>query len=148
MEIILLADLDKVGDKYDVVQVKNGFGRNYLIPNKMAIIANEANMQRLSDFKAREAAEEAQKVGEYQQIADQLKDKVLKIGAKAGTSGKIFGSVTGIQLSAALKEQFEVDIPRKKIGMPDDVKELGTYTAELKLHPDVISSIEFEVVAD
>lgn len=148
MEVILLADLNKVGDKYDVVTVKNGFGRNYLIPKKMALIANETNMQRLADLKAKEAAEEAKKVGVYQEMAEKLKGKVLKIGAKAGTSGKIFGSVTGIQLSAALKDQFEVEIPRKKIVVPDDVKELGTYTAALNLHPDVVSSIEFEVIKE
>ncbi len=148
MKIILLKDLDKVGDKYDVVPVKDGYARNYLIPQKLALIANEKNMQRLKDLKDREAAEEAKKVGTYQQMAEDLKGKVLKIGAKAGTSGKIFGSVTSIQLSAALQDQFNVEIPRKKIALPDEVKELGTYTAQLNLHPEVVSEIEFEVVAD
>jgi len=148
MDVILLQDVDKVGDKFDVVAVKNGFGRNYLIPRKLALIANDTNMRRLADFRKREAAAEAKKVGVYQDIAKQLEGKVLKIGAKAGTSGKIFGSVTTIQLSAAIKEQFDVEVVRKKIVLPADVKNVGEYVAELNLHPDVQTKLNFEVVAE
>ncbi|MCB0626224.1 MAG: 50S ribosomal protein L9, partial [Saprospiraceae bacterium] len=94
MEIILLQDIDKVGDKYEIVKVKPGYGRNFLIPKGMAIIANDANRKRLDEYKAKEAAKLAERLAEFQELAGLLKDKVLTIGAKAGTSGKIFGSVT------------------------------------------------------
>jgi large subunit ribosomal protein L9 len=148
MEIILLQDIDKVGDKYDIVKVKDGYGRNYLIPNGMAIIANTTNRQKLDDYKSKEAAELAARVSEFQALADQLKDKVLKIGAKTGTSGKIFGSVTNIQIATALKEQFNIEVDRKKVVLPEEVKELGTYTAMLNLHPDVDARVVFEVVSE
>lgn len=148
MNIILLQDIDKVGDKYDVVTVKDGYGRNYLIPQGMALIYNDTNRRRLEDYRAREDRAEAKKLGAYQAIADQLKGKTLKIGAKAGTSGKIFGSVTNIQVIAALKEQFGVEVERKKVALPEDVKTLGTYTLNLNLHKEVVAPVEFEVVAE
>ncbi len=148
MDIILLQDVDKVGDKHEVVTVKDGYGRNYLIPQKLAIIANKSNLARLEDLRRREEAKERQLLGHYQEIAEKLADVTLRIGAKAGTSGKIFGSVTSIQLAQALKDQFDVDLPRKKIVLQDDVKELGTYTADLNLHKEVEAKINFEVVAE
>ncbi len=148
MEIILLQDIEKVGDKHTIVNVKNGFGRNYLIPNGMALIANESNRKRLNELRRREAAQEAQMIGTYQEIANQLEGKTLRIGAKAGTSGKIFGSVTPLQVSGALKEQFGVEVPRRKIALPDDVKNLGAYEATLNLHVDVVTKLAFEVVAE
>ena len=98
MDIILLKDVDNLGDKHDVVSVKNGFGRNYLIPQKLAVIANPTNMKKLDALKAEEEAKEAARVDEYKAIATQLEGKTLKVGVKAGTSGKIFGSVTNIQI--------------------------------------------------
>ncbi len=148
MDIILLQNIDKVGGKYEVVNVKNGFARNYLIPQGKALIANDTNMRRLEDYRRRQAHNEAKMVGQYQGIADKLQGQVLKIAAKAGTSGKIFGSVTNIQLANALMDQFNIEIDRKKIELPDDVKTLGTYTATLNLHADVDAKVDFEVYAD
>ena len=148
MEIILLKDLDKVGDKHTIVKVRDGFGRNYLIPQGFALEANAANRQKLEDIKRREAEAEAQRLGEYQAIANKLKDVVLKIGAKAGTTGKLFGSVTNIQIAQALKDQAGVEIERKKIIIEEDVKELGTYSVTLDLHKDVDSKVQFEVIAE
>jgi large subunit ribosomal protein L9 len=148
MEIILLEDIEKVGQKHTIVKVRDGYGRNYLIPRKMAIIANAANRAKLNELKAQEAKQEAHRLAEYQAIADKLRDQSIKIGAKAGTSGKIFGSVTSVQLATALKEQFDLDVDRRKIDMPEEVKMLGEYVAELKLHPEVEIKIPFEVVAE
>ncbi len=148
MEVILLKDLDKVGDKHTIVSVKNGYGRNFLIPRGLALIANDVNRGKLDDLKKREEAEEAKKVGFYQSIVDKLDGKVLKIGAKAGTSGKIFGSVTNVQIAQALKEQFDVEVDRKKIDIPEEVKNLGAYEAVLNLHKEVDGKINFEVVAE
>ena len=147
MDIILLADLNKVGDKHEVVTVKNGYGRNFLIPQGLALIANATNMKKLDDLKAKENAVEAAKVDVYKDIATKLEGKTLNIGAKAGTSGKIFGSVTTIQIVQALKEQFGVEILRKKVTL-EDIKEVGTYTATLNLHPEVVVALPIEVVAE
>jgi len=148
MELILLQDIDKVGDKYEIVKVKNGYGRNYLIPKGLAIVANATNRKKLDEIKAEAASKLAETLSEFQAIAEQLKGKVLRIGAKAGTSGKIFGSVTSHQIAAALKEQFDIEVERKKVVVPEEAKELGTFTAILNLHPDVDTRVVFEVVAE
>ncbi|MBK8705852.1 MAG: 50S ribosomal protein L9 [Saprospiraceae bacterium] len=148
MDIILLQDIDKVGDKHTIVTVRNGYGRNYLIPQGLAIVANATNRNMLEDLKRREATVESRRLSEYQAIADKLQGAVLKIGAKVGTSGKIFGSVTNVQLANALKEQYEVEIERRKISIPEEVKMLGAYKAILALHKEVHVEIDFEVIAE
>ena len=148
MEIILLKDVDKVGDKHEIVSVKNGFGRNYLIPQGLALIANTSNRKRLAELRKQDATREAKMLGTYQEMAQKLEGVVLKIGAKAGTSGKIFGSVTNVQLAAALKEELNIEVERRKIKFTEEVKNLGTYTAILQLHPEVAPELSFEVVEE
>ncbi len=148
MDIILLKDIDKLGYKHDVVTVKNGYGRNYLIPQGLGVIANPANMTKLETILAEEEAKEAARKEEYQEMVEKLTDQVLKIGVKAGTSGKIFGSVTNVQIAQALKDQFDVDVDRRKIVVPEDIKEMGTYTAQLNLHKEVNGEIRFELIEE
>lgn len=148
MNIILLQDIDKVGEKYEVVTVKDGFARNFLIPTKKAVIANKANLAKLDELKQKHAEELAAQIGEFQAVADKIKDVTLRIGAKAGTSGKIFGSVTNTSIAQALKEQCEVEVIRSKVEIAEDVKELGTYKASVRLHPEVTAEVAFEVVAE
>lgn len=148
MDIILLQNLDKVGEKFDVVNVKNGYGRNFLIPKGLALIANDTNLRRLEDLRRRQAAKESKMKGEYETMANSLEGKMLKIIAKAGTSGKIFGSVTSIQISQAIKEQFGLEVSRKKIELKDEVKNLGEYKATLNLHEEVVKELDFEVVTE
>ena len=114
----------------------------------MAIIANATNLKKLEEIKEKEAAELAARISEFQAIADQLEGKVLKIGAKAGQSGKIFGSVTNIQIANALKEQLDIDVERRIIEMPEEVKMLGEYVAKLNMHKEVEASVAFEVVEE
>ncbi len=148
MEIILLKDIEKVGEKHTIVSVKDGYGRNYLIPQGLALVANKTNRDRLDELKRKEAEVEAKEIAQHQAIADKVKDITLKIGAKAGQSGKLFGSVTSIQLAAALKDQAGVEIDRKKILIDEEIKELGTYTAVLDLHKKVDAKVQFEVVSE
>jgi len=148
MEIILLKDLGKVGDKHEVVTVKNGYGRNFLIPKGLGLIANKTNLTKLDKIKSDAAAIEEAKLDEYKQMATQLEGKKLNIGVKSGTSGKIFGSVSNIQIAAALKDQLGVEIERKKISLPEEIKELGTYKATLNLHSQVTSVIDFELIKE
>jgi len=146
MEIILLKDVENVGTKHELVKVKNGFGRNFLIPQGMAIIANKENKAKLDKIVADEQAKVSARLEEYKEVAAKLGGVTLKVGAKAGTSGKIFGSVNNVQIATALKEQFEIEIERTKINIPEEIKTLGTYTAVIDLHPEVECKLEFEVV--
>ncbi len=148
MEIILLKDLDKVGDKHTIVTVKDGYGRNFLIPQGIAVIANPTNRKKLDEIIRKEEEMAAARVAEFRDLATFLKDKVVKIGAKAGTSGKIFGSVTNVQIASALKDQLDIDVERRKVILPEEVKDLGTYEARLDLHKDVDVVVKFEVVAE
>jgi len=148
MEVILLTDIEKLGDRHDVVKVKNGYGRNYLIPQRKAIIANGPNMKVLDGIKAKEMEELERRLDEFKEMTEKLAGMTIKIGAKAGAEDKIFGSVTNIQLSQAVKEQADMDIERRKITIPDEVKTLGTYTAKVNLHPELETVINFEVVED
>ncbi|MFZ1750944.1 MAG: 50S ribosomal protein L9 [Saprospiraceae bacterium] len=148
MEIILLKDLDTLGDKHDIVKVKPGYGRNYLIPQGLAVNANVANRKKLDVLIAEEEAKESARLDEYKEMAAKMDGQMLRIGVKAGTSGKIFGSVTSVQLANALKEQLDLEIERKKIHLPEDVKEIGIYTADLHLHKELVTKIQFELIQE
>lgn len=148
MDIILLKDVDNLGFKHDLVSVKAGFGRNFLIPQGLGLIANERNKKKLDDLMSKESAAEAARLSEYVEMAAKLKDVTLKIGAKSGTSGKIFGSITSVQIGNALKEQCEIEIDRRKIVIPEEVKELGTYEVTLNLHPEVSTNVKIDVVKE
>jgi large subunit ribosomal protein L9 len=148
MNIILLKDIDKLGDKHSIVSVKPGYGRNFLIPQGVAVAANAANKGKLETLIAQEEAKEAARLEEYKGLAAQLEGQSLKIGVKAGTSGKIFGSVTNVQIAQALKEQLNLEVERKKIVLPEEVKEVGTYEATINFHKEVSKNISFELVAE
>jgi large subunit ribosomal protein L9 len=148
MEIILTQDVDRLGSKDDLVKVKDGFARNYLIPQKKAIAATVTAKKILAENTKQRAHKEAKLKNEALSIAEKLANKKISIGAKTSSLGKIFGSVNTIQLAEAInKKGFEID--RKQILMPEDhIKEIGTYTAKVKLHKEVIIEVEFEVVAE
>ncbi len=148
MQIILLKDIDKVGDKHDMVTVKAGYARNYLIPQGFAVVANNPNKAKLAEMIRLEEEEQSKMLDHYKAIADQLKGVSLQIGAKTGTSGKIFGSVTNVQLAQALKEQHGIEIERKRIILPEEIKTLGEYEADVELHKQVKTKVKFEVVAE
>lgn len=148
MNIILLKDIDNLGDKHEVVTVKSGYGRNYLIPRGLAIIANAQNKKKLDEIIAKDEAERAARLSEFQEIAAKLKDVTLIIPAKSGTSGKIFGSVTNLQIANKLKETQGIEVERRRIVLPDEIKTVGVYTAVLNLHPEVACKVDFEVVKE
>lgn len=148
MEIILLQDVPNLGNKNDVVTVRNGYARNYLIPRGLAITATESAKKVIAENIKQQAHKEAKIKAEAEQLAKKLEGVKLTIGAKTSSTGKIFGSVNNIQIAEALAEKgFEID--RKSITLSEDqVKEVGTYKAEIKLHREVKVSIEFEVVSE
>jgi large subunit ribosomal protein L9 len=147
MELILKEDVKNLGFKNDVVKVKPGYGRNYLIPQGMAMLASSSNRKVLEE-NLRQAAHKAEKIlRAAQDLAASIGDAVVEIKAKAGETGRIFGAVTSLQISDALRNLgFEVD--RKKISLPAEVKNLGEYEATLTLHKQVIHRIRFVVVAE
>jgi large subunit ribosomal protein L9 len=146
MEIILKEDIAGLGYKNDIVDVKPGYGRNYLIPRGLAVAATEFNKKIIAE-NIRQAAHKAEKIKrEAQELADRIGDMVIQIVTKAGESGKIFGAVTTNQLSEALKEKG-FDIDRKKIVFKSEIKMLGQYTAIIDLHKEVKKEVAVEVVA-
>lgn len=148
MEIILLKDVEHIGLAKALVSVKAGHARNFLIPNGLAIVANKANKNSLKQ-EILQQEDRAQKIlEEAKELAATLASKTLKIAAKAGTSGKIFGSVSNVQLVNVLKDMFGIEIDKKKIKLPEEVKMLGTYTAVVSLHKEVPASLKFEVYDD
>ncbi|MFC0185896.1 LSU ribosomal protein L9P [Pseudarcicella hirudinis] len=146
MELILKTDIAGLGYKNDLVVVKPGYGRNYLIPQGFAVMATPSNKKILAE-NIKQAAHKAEKIKlDAQTLADSIGDLTLEIPAKVGDSGKIFGRVTSIQISDSLKEKgFDVD--RKKISFDTDVKTVGEYVATLDLHKEVKHKLKFSVVA-
>lgn len=147
MEVILKQDIKKVGEKDDIVNVKPGFGRNYLIPKGYAILATSSEKKILAEnIKQAQFKQEKIKL-DAEAIAAKLEGVKLNIGAKAGETGKIFGSVNTIQIADALKKQgFEVD--RRRITFEEEPKFIGEYIANLNLHKEVKVQVPFEVIAE
>ena len=127
MQVILIQDVNNLGSANELVAVKNGYGRNYLIPQKYAIEASPSNLKQLEEKMKQLAKKEAKLLAEINSVIRVLQDGTLKIGAKTGTSGKIFGSVTTVQIARAIREQKGYEIDRRRIHIIDEIKELGTY---------------------
>jgi large subunit ribosomal protein L9 len=148
MQVILIQDVDHIGAANELVNVRNGYARNYLIPQKFAIEASAANKKQLEERMKVQGKKEAAMLAEINKVISVLKETPLKIGAKTGTSGKIFGSVTTLQISRAIRDQKGYQIDRKRIAIADDVKELGTYKANIDFGNGNGIEIEFEVVGE
>jgi len=148
MEVILIQDVDNLGGKNELVKVKNGYARNYLIPQKFAVEANPSNLKQLQERLKVATKKEAALLAEINKVVDTLKASPIKITAKTGTSGKIFGSVTSLQIARAIREQKGYEIDRKRITITDDIKELGTYKANFDFGNNNQVEIEFEVVSE
>jgi large subunit ribosomal protein L9 len=148
MQVILIQDVNNLGGANELVTVKNGYGRNYLIPQKFAVEASPSNMKQMQEKVKHQAKKEAKLLAELNSVIVVLKDGALKIGAKTGTTGKIFGSVTTVQIARAIKEQKGYEIDRRRISITDDIKELGTYKANIDFGNGNETEVEFEVVGE
>ncbi len=146
MQVILIQDVDNLGGKNELVTVKNGYARNFLIPQKFAVEASPSNMKQLEEKLKVKAKKEAVMLAEINKVIEVLKSSPVKVGAKTGTSGKIFGAVTSLQITRAIRDQKGYEIDRKRITIVDDVKELGTYKATIDFGNGNNTEIEFEVV--
>ncbi|MEI6060700.1 MAG: 50S ribosomal protein L9 [Bacteroidota bacterium] len=149
MEIILKKDVTNLGYAHDVVTVKDGFARNYLIPQGHAVMATEPNRKINAENLRQKSFKEQKTRKEAEVVAKSLENVTVKIGAKAAATGKIYGSVNAIQIAEALQDQFKIEIDRKKIHVDgESIKETGSYTANIRLHKDLSVTINFEVIAE
>ena len=148
MEIILKEDVQNLGFKDDIIAVKNGYGRNFLIPQGLAVLATHSARKVHAENLRQRANKEAQLVKEAQSIADRLSALQLKLQAKVGSGDKLFGSISNIDLAAALEKQNEAIDKKYIIVKGGSVKRLGAYTAKVRLHRDVIADLAFEVVPE
>lgn len=148
MDIILIQDVDNLGAANEVVKVRNGYARNYLIPQKFAVEATPSNMKNLEEKLKVIRKKEEQMLAAINEVVAKLNEGPVKIGAKTGTTGKIFGAVTSLQISRAIKEQKGYIIDRKKITINEDVKEVGTYKATIDFGNGKSTEVEFEVIGE
>ena len=148
MQVILIQDVNNLGGVNELVTVKNGYGRNYLIPQKFAIEASPSNMKMMEEKKKQQAKKEAKLLAELNSVIAVLQNGALKLGAKTGTTGKIFGSVTSVQVARAIKEQKGYEIDRRRITIIDEIKELGNYKAKIDFGNGNETEVELEIVAE
>lgn len=148
MQVILIQDVNNLGGANELVTVKNGYGRNFLIPKKLAVEANPSNLKQLNEKLKQQAKKEAKLMAEINNVIAALRDGIIKIGAKTGTTGKIFGSVTSVQIARAIREQKGYEIDRRRITILDEVKELGSFKAKVDFGNGNEVELDFEVVGE
>src|SRR6478735_9506285 len=144
MQVILIQDVDNLGASNELATVKNGYARNYLIPKKLPAEANPSNLRQLEERQKVKAKKEAAMLAEINKVIAVLKESPVKVSAKTGTSGKIFGSVTSLQIARAIRDQKGYEIDRKRISITDEVKELGTHKASIDFGNGNVVEIDFE----
>lgn len=141
MKVILLKDIKSEGKKGEVINVSDGYARNFLFPRKLAEEANNNNMRVLNLKKDAERKQKLEETEAAQKLANELKGKVLKLSAKAGDNGRLFGAVTSKDIAKEIKKQFKVNIDKKKVNT-DTIRQLGNYEVELKLYPEISTKIK------
>lgn len=146
MKVILLQDIENLGDRHETVTVKPGYGRNYLIPQGKAIVANPSNSNHIGELLRQSERLAERELEGFRAIIAKLDNADIKIGAKTGTTEKIFGSVTNVQLAEAIRNLTGMDVDRRKITIEDEIKTLGEYTAHIDFHKNLKYDLNFEVV--
>lgn len=148
MQVILIKDVDNLGSAQEIVNVRPGYARNFLIPQKFAVEASPANLKMAEEKAKVKSKKEAQLLSEIAKVTEVLQASNITVGAKTGTSGKIFGSVTPIQIARAIREQKSYEIDRKRITIIDEVKEIGSYKASIDFGNSNVIEISFDVVSE
>jgi large subunit ribosomal protein L9 len=147
VKVILTGDVKPLGTRGSVVEVKDGFANNYLFPQRLAVVATAGAMKQLEQQQHAKKRKQAEEVANAQDVATLLEDAVIRVMAKAGGNGRLFGTVTNAQVADALHEQLGVSIDRHKIEMKDGIKALGTYPVEIRLGNNVIAKSSVQVIA-
>ena len=145
MKVILLQDVNKLGKKGDVVKVNDGYARNFILPKKLGLEATEKNLKDLAIQKAEEEKRQQELFEEAKALGAELEKKVVKLQIKGGEGGRTFGSVTAKEIAAGLKEQYDIDIDKKKLVLADAIKSAGTFKAGVRLHPKVTADLSVQV---
>ncbi|HHU63268.1 MAG TPA: 50S ribosomal protein L9 [Clostridiales bacterium] len=145
MKVILQEDIKGKGKKGDIVNVSDGYARNFLLPRGKAVEANKENLAKLKEQKAAEQKRKQQEQEEFSRLAQRLSGITLTINAKAGDQDKLFGSVTSKEIVEQLKEQFDIDLDKKKVNLPEPIKHLGNFTVEVKLYPGINAQLKVNV---
>ena len=148
MQIILIQDVNNLGGANEVVTVKNGYARNFLIPQKMAVEASTSNLKQLEERLKQIRKKEEKMLAEINKVIAALQEGPVTIGAKTGTTGKIFGSVTTVQVAKAVREQKGYEIDRRRIQLLDEIKELGNYKAKVDFGNGNEIEIALEIIAE
>ncbi|HHU72366.1 MAG TPA: 50S ribosomal protein L9 [Clostridiales bacterium] len=147
MEVILIQDVKSLGKKGDVVKVNDGYARNYILPKKLGLEATKQNLYNLKQEKAAEEKRQKEILDEAKNFGKQLENITVKLSIKTGEGGKTFGSISTKEIATAVKEQFDIDIDRKKLQLSDPIKSAGSYTIVAKLHPQVSADLKIVVEA-
>ncbi len=146
MEVILLQDVKSLGKKGDIVKVNEGYGRNFILPKKLGVEANNKNLNDLRIQKDKEARLEAAKVSEAKELKTKIEERQVNVSLKMGEGGKIFGSVSTKEIAEEFKKQFGFEIDKKKMVLKEGIKSLGMYEIPVKLHKDVTATLKVHVV--
>ncbi|MEY2405063.1 MAG: large subunit ribosomal protein [Acidimicrobiaceae bacterium] len=147
MKVILRADVDDVGKKGDIVDVADGFARNYLVPKGYALKATNGNIEQAASMRRARDLRDAKDRGAAEEVAQKLVPKVITVKAKAGAEGRLFGSVTSADVASAVQEQTGIELDRRKLHLDEPIKSLGTHQVATRLHSDVEFAITVEVVS-
>jgi large subunit ribosomal protein L9 len=148
MQIILIKDVDNLGGKDELVTVKNGYARNFLFPTKQAVEANTSNLKQLEERLKAKAKKEAAMLAEITKVISVLTSSPIKLTAKTGTTNKIFGTITSLQVTRAIREQKGYEIDRRRISLPEEIKELGSYKATIDFGNGQNTEVDIEIGAE
>ena len=148
MKVVLLEDVRALGKKGEVVKVNDGYARNFIIPKKLGVEANQANLSALKQQKKREEKLAAAELAAAKEMAEKIGEKTVKIKMRTGEGGKLFGAVATKEIAEAVRKQWDIDIDKKKIVLPDPIKTLGTHQVPLRLHKEVTATLNVVVTGE
>lgn len=147
MKVILTQDIKGVGKKDEVINANDGYARNFLFPKKLAVEANNQNMSKLQGRKDSANYKKEQDKEKANEVKEKLAKIMLKIKVKAGENGKIFGSITSKEIANELKNQYNIEVDKKKINLKESIKELGTFTVDVKLYEGIVGKLKIDIIA-
>ena len=147
MKVILLADIKGVGKKDQIINASDGYARNFLLPRKMAVEANNENLAKLKSKNESKAYKKEMDIKEAKAVKEKMEKILIKMQVKAGGNGKIFGGVTAKEIAETLKKEYSIEIDKKKVLLPETIKNLGTFTVDVKLYEGIIAKLKIDVIA-
>ncbi|MGE5632706.1 MAG: 50S ribosomal protein L9 [Caulobacteraceae bacterium] len=148
MKVVLLQDVKDLGKKEDLVNVSDGYARNFLFPRKLAVEATSGKLREIQDKKSAEKNRKDNELQNAKQLAEKLNKVEIKLKSKAGENGKLFGSITGKDIADAIKAQYKIEVDKKKVVLHDSLKTLGTYEVEVKVYPEVSAKVKVSIVEE